>query len=806
MKINGVCLLFLFILIQVSHELIAQQAEPRVPREKNSFSGRVTDSAGNPLVAASVYIPDLKTGTQTGKDGTFVLNNLVSGGHLVELSYVGYSTQTEYVDIKGDVRKDFILSPSILENNEVVVTGVTAASHIRRSPVPVMVVRKEDLLKGVAVNLIDGLTKSPGISQISTGPAISKPVIRGLGYNRVIVVNDGIRQEGQQWGDEHGIEIDEYSVSKVEILKGPASLMYGSDALAGVINIISNPTLPSGTIRGNIISNYQTNNQLSGVGANLGGNNKGFSWNAYGSLKAASDYKNPYDGYVYNSKFNEKNWGGFLGLNGSRGYTHLILSSFRQALGIVEGDRDSNGNFIKRLPGGIETVPSDDDFKSTDPQFPHQHINHFKVIWDNSVWFGKSRVAINMSYQRNKRIEYGNPDQPAEQELFFDLETFTLNEIIHNPEKNGWKTSFGGTAMKQENKNKGSEVLIPEYKLWDAGVFLYTQKKIHKLSLSGGIRFDTRWMESELLKEGTEVKFPGFTKSFLNLSASAGLSYQSTPRLVWRLNLARGFRAPNMPELSSNGVHEGSNRYEYGNLDLKSETSIQADAGMDWNTEHLSFSVSLFYNNINNFIYYRKLQSVSGGDSLVEVDNDFIPAFKFDQRKASLAGFELSLDIHPHPLDWLHFENSFSFVNGKLSEAIEGTKNLPLIPAPKLLSELRGDFLTKGKIIRNLSLKLEADIVFAQNKPFTAFNTETPTPGYALINTGFNFDMMVKDKTLFSLYFVAQNIGDIAYQSHLSRLKYADTNPITGRMGVFGMGRNFSVKLNIPLSWSLVKG
>ena len=804
MKAKTFCLLAIIVSL-FTQELIAQQTEPRVLRETNSLSGKVTDSFGNPLIAASVYIPDLKIGTQTMVDGYFIFRNIAPGRHLIEVSYVGYSTLTDYLDINGDIVKNFILSPSILENNEVVVTGVTTATQIRRSPVPVRIVRKEDLMKGVAVNLIDGLSKEPGISQISTGPSISKPVIRGLGYNRVVVVNDGVRQEGQQWGDEHGIEIDEYSVSKVEILKGPASLMYGSDALAGVINIISNPTLPSGTIRGNIISNYQSNNQLRGVGANLGGNNKGFSWNAYGSLKAASDYKNPFDGHVYNSKFNEKNWGGFLGLNGSRGYTHLIVSNFRQALGIVEGERDNNGNFIKRLQGGIEAVPSDDDFKSTDPQIPHQHINHFKIVWDNSVWFGKGRVAINMSYQRNKRIEYGNADQPDEQELFFDLETFTLNEIIHNPEKNGWKTSFGGTAMKQENKNRGTEVLIPEYKLWDAGAFWYTQKKINKLSLSGGIRFDTRLMESQLLQEGAVVKFPGFKKSFLNLSASAGLSYQSTPRLVWRLNLARGFRAPNMPELSSNGVHEGSNRYEYGNLDLKSETSLQADAGMDWNTEHLSFSASLFYNNINNFIFYRKLQSVSGGDSLVEVDNDFIPAFKFDQRRASLAGFELSLDIHPHPLDWLHIENSFSFVNGKLSEAIEGTRNLPLIPAPKLLSELRGDFLTKGKFIRNLSLKLEADIVFAQNKPFAAFNTETPTPGYTLINTGFNFDMMIKEKTLFSLYFVIQNIADIAYQNHLSRLKYTDTNPITGRIGVFGMGRNFSIKLNIPLSWSLVK-
>ena len=189
--------------IQLPSLLFAQASDPTLAKDANSLSGKVTDSAGNPLIAASVYIPDLKAGTQTDKNGAYIFRNLASGRHLIEVSFVGYATLTEYADISGDVVKDFVLSPSILENNEVVVTGVTSATQIKRSPVPVMVVKREDLLKGVAVNLIDGLAKQPGISQISTGPAISKPVIRGLGYNRVVVVNDGVRQEGQQWGDEH---------------------------------------------------------------------------------------------------------------------------------------------------------------------------------------------------------------------------------------------------------------------------------------------------------------------------------------------------------------------------------------------------------------------------------------------------------------------------------------------------------------------------------------------------------------------------------------------------------------------------
>lgn len=154
------------------------------------------------------------------------------------------------------------------------------------------------------------------MSTLSTGPAISKPVIRGLSYNRVLTVNDGVRQEGQQWGDEHGIEVDEASVSKIELLKGPASIIYGSDAMAGVVNIITNVPVQNNTIKANISSNVQTNNRLRTLNANIGGNKNGFNWNLYSSNKAAADYRNKYDGYVYNSKFNEHNIGGYAGVNG----------------------------------------------------------------------------------------------------------------------------------------------------------------------------------------------------------------------------------------------------------------------------------------------------------------------------------------------------------------------------------------------------------------------------------------------------------------------------------------------------------
>jgi iron complex outermembrane receptor protein len=798
-------LIHLVLFLHIGNGLIAQVSETTLRKAtKNTLSGKVVDFKNNsPLEGATVYLNDLKIGVATASDGSFTLNNIPAGKHMAEISFVGYGTYSEYLVINGDVKRDFFLSPEIVERNEVVVTGVSGATQSRRTPTPIDVMKRQDLIQLPTTNLIDAITRKPGVAQLSTGPAISKPIIRGLGYNRVITVNDGVRQEGQQWGDEHGIEIDEYSVSRIEILKGPASLIYGSDAMAGVVNIITNVPAPEGTIRGNVIANYQTNNRLRGFGANLGANRNGINWNAYGSIKAAADYENKYDGRVYNSKFNEKNFGGYVGYNGSWGYSHLILSNFHQNLGLVEGERNDNGDFTKPLPGGGDGVPTTSDFNSTDPQIPKQQIDHFKLVSDNSFSIGTGRLALNIGYQSNQRKEFGNIDDPSEKELWFDLRSGTYSVVYHLAEKTSWRTSIGISGMQQTNKNKGAEVLIPEYSLFDIGGFLYSQKNWDKITMSGGLRFDNRSLDSKEFDESGDIKFRAFKRDFSNVSGSVGISYLPSQLVTLKFNVARGFRAPSIPELASNGAHEGTNRYEYGDQDLKSETSLQLDAGIELNSEHVSFEASAFYNSIDNFVFYRKLQSTSGGDSTLEVDGNFIPAFKFDQRKATLAGVEFVLDIHPHPLDWLHFENTFSFVRGQFKDGIEGVKNVPFIPATRLVSQLGGTFYKEGKTIRNLSIKLEMDASLDQSKAFTAYDTETPTPGYTLFNASIGGDIHSKKKTLFSLYFNAVNLTDEAYQNHLSRLKYAPLNMATGRTGVFNMGRNFNVKLNIPINGKL---
>ncbi|MBD0276637.1 MAG: TonB-dependent receptor [Flavisolibacter sp.] len=790
---------FLFGLLLFIQFLASAQKNPGI-----SLTGIITDTkTGQPLPGASVVISDAKVGTAADAAGRYHLKNIPAGHHLIEISSTGYTNAVVHVDMNTDKELNFSLQPSVAENIGVVITGVANATSIRKAPIPVTTVNRTDLLKTPATNIVDALTRQPGVSQVSTGPAISKPVIRGLGYNRVVVINDGVRQEGQQWGDEHGLEIDEASVVRAEVLKGPASLMYGSDALAGVINLLTNMPIAVGTVKANVLTSYQTNSGLASLHANIAGNQNGFNWNAYGTLRGAGDYKNRYDGRVLNSRFNESNFGGYMGINKKWGYSHLIFSRFYQNAGIVEGERDSaTGKFVLYGGSPLEHIASLQELKDREPTIPYQNIQHYKLALENNINLGKSLLKINGGYQDNKRREYGDVQQRNEAATFFDLKTITYQAHWQMPEMNHWRNTIGINGMYQLNRNRAEEVIIPDYNLNDIGGFVFTQALYQKISISGGLRFDHRSLRSHPLQQDTVIKFIAFDKNFSNFSGSAGISYEPSDAVTLKANIAQGFRAPNMAELGSNGAHEGTNRYEIGEKDLKSEKSFQVDAGAVYNAEHFTVNISAFTNNVNNFIYYRKLESMLGDDSIVLAEGKELMVFRFDQNNAFLRGFEASFDLHPHPLDWLHIENRFSVVRGQFRQSVDNTRNLPLIPAARLVSEVRGDFKNVSSSIKNMYARLELDNTFAQNHPFTAYNTETRTPGYSLLNTGLGADIVKKGTTLFSVHFAVNNITDQSYQSHLNRLKYTDVNNVTGRQGVYNMGRNFSLKLNVPFSWT----
>lgn len=779
---------------------------------QNKISGNIKDEQTKEiLTGVSVYISDLKTGATTDKEGNYKLENIKTGTYLFEISFIGYKKRVERIYISKDTVVDFLISQAVSELNEVVVTAVSRSTELKLSPIIIKPIDIGVLNQNSSTNLIDALKNVPGVNQITTGAGISKPTIRGLGYNRVISLYNGIRQEGQQWGDEHGIEIDEYSIDRIEIVKGPGSLMYGSDGIAGVLNFISPKAPPVGHIKTQLISNYQSNNNLIGYSLSNAGNKNGIQWLGRFSNKFAGNYQNRYDGKVYNSGFQEYNGSLFLGVTKKWGYSHLNLSTFNTTLNMVEGDRDSLGRFIFATPDGngstTEVSATTKDLSGYKIGFPHQDVNHLRVLSNNYFILKKGTINLDLGYQNNKRKEFGDVLNPNDKALFFDLNTFNYNLRYNLAEMKGWETSVGISGMQQSNTNKGLEFLIPEYNLFDIGGFVFTQKTFKKLTVAGGLRFDNRNISTKQLildsleapvsieDSTTNLKFKPFTKNYNSYSGSIGLSYQINKKSTIKFNLSRGFRAPNIAEISSNGKHEGTLRYEYGNADLKSEVSHQIDLAYFLNSDHVTFEFTPFANFISNYIFSEKLTSAFGGDSIPD-PSDPTPAYKFTQGNATLIGGEIYLDIHPHPFDWLHIENSFSYVQATQNNQSDSTKYLPFIPAPKYRGELKAQFKKVGKNLTNAYIKFGVDYYFQQDKFFSAYGTETGTPSYTLLSAGLGANVKAfKRSNFMSVYVSAENLADVAYQSHLSRLKYAPQNPLTGRNGVYNMGGNISLKL-----------
>ena len=681
-----------------------------------------------------------------------------------------------------------------LQLNELTVTGVTGDTKLKHSTAPVSIVTPQVLRATAASNIIDAIARQPGVSQLTTGSGISKPIIRGLGYNRVVVMSEGVRQEGQQWGDEHGVEVDAGSVNSVEILKGPASLMYGSDAMAGVVILHSQPTLAEGDLQARASTEYQTNNGLFAYTLSVAGNQKGFVWDARFSSKMAHAYKNKYDGYVPGSQFRERAGRLMLGVNKAWGHSRLTWTAYHLTPGIVEGERDPETGCLESSEGFTA--------HGYGKSLPFQQVKHYKAVWDNSLNLPNGNLKLILGYQQNRRQEF--EESADDYELFFKLHTLTYDLRYVTHEFDGWKLSTGIGGMYQKSGNKGEEFLIPEYRLFDFGIYTTATKTLgDRWTLNGGLRFDHRRLHGyEQIDEG-ELRFTDFSRHFNGLTGSIGAVCNINDHFNLRLNIARGFRTPNMSELASNGVHEGSIRYEIGSQQLKAEYSLQADLGLDFTSRYVSAQLALFANRIDNYIFTHRLAD--------EMEEGYL-TYAYTQGDAHLLGFEAGIDFHP--IHSVHFSNTFSLVDAQLMHQPADTKYLPHSPAPRWSSELKWELQHHShstvkhrherhpnhrSLLNNLYIAAGLDCYLKQTHIYSADDTETATPGYALVSLSAGTDIQIGGRKVAELYVVADNLLNKAYQNHLSRLKYADENVVTGRRGVFNMGRNITFKLVLPI-------
>ena len=791
------------------------------------ISGSIKDAeTKQPLRFCTVIVLPSEKGTTTDAAGTFSIalaQNNTSSKFLVSL--LGYVSDTFEISSKQN-NCEIFLKPTQGLLNQVVVTGVSKAMLIRENPVAIVAVSAKAIERTTESNIIDVLVKNvAGLNAVKTGPNISKPYIRGLGYNRVLTLYDGIRQEGQQWGDEHGIEVDAYNISKAEVIKGPASIMYGSDAVAGVVSLMPGmPVINDAKLHGKYLSEYQSNNGLVGNGMMLDYSKNRWAYALRGSYRIAKNYTNSIDGRVYNTGFREINVSSAVQYTDNNGYSDLNLTAYDDLQGIPDGSRDSlTRKFTKQIYEGImddiktRPIVSDAELNSYTLSPLHQHIQHYRMYCNNHYQAGNGTIDFLLAFQQNIRREYDHPTIPQQAGMYVRLNTVNYGFRYNAPVIFNTEISVGANGMYQNNKSKNAtDFPIPNYNLWDIGSYVYGKWKKERLTVSGGLRYDNRHLQGNNFYTDTNIvtgfskqaflpdtagaylQFPSFNKSFSGISLSLGATYQINERISLKANIARGYRAPNITEFASNGLDPGAHIIYLGNRDFIPEFSFQEDIGADMRLKDFDISASLFNNNVQNYIYLA-VQTGANGEPLVNAQGD--KTYQYRQSSAQLYGVEMTLNIHPSALKGFSIDNAFSIIDGFNREAAYKNKGvdgeyLPLIPPMKLFSAISRDLPTKSKTFSVLKLRAEMECNGAQHRYLALNNTETPTPGYTLFNFSVNTQIKYTKTNNLQLQVCVNNIFDKAYQSNLSRLKYFEyyTQSPNGHLGIYNMGRNICLR------------
>ncbi len=815
----------------IKHLLIVLLLLP-LALQAQTLTGQVLDAAGRPVPFASVAVPTLSQGTTADESGRFTLPGLPAGAQKLQVSAVGYASATPGITLPTDKVLTIRLTAEGKTLGEVVVTGVGRATEIRRSPVPIAALSGKEIRITANSNAIDAAVRGiPGLNAVTTGPNISKPFIRGLGYNRVLTMFNGLRQEGQQWGDEHGIEVDGYGVDRVEVVKGPASLLYGSDAVAGVVNLIpALPKGPNGELHGEALAEYQGVNGMIGNSLAFNYQKDGFQAGVRGSHRLARDYSNAVDGRVYNTGFAETQLTGMVGLKKNWGGVHLWLTSYDNRQEIPDGSRDSlsrrftrqvfeaNTDDIKNRP-----LVSDEELRSYRIADLRQRIRHYRAFATSEVRLGTGELRLLLGVQQNHRQEFNHPTATNQPGLALQLTTVNYQASYLLAPTNGYELTLGANGMSQDNQHlNATDFAIPPYRLFDLGGFGVLKKAFGALELTSGLRYDVRqvrWDDFYVAPNpttgfdaaagpatpGANLQYPSFRRSYTGLSASLGGSYALGERLVLRANIARGYRAPNVPEIGSNGLDPGAHIIYLGNRDFTPEFNVQQDLGLLYKAPDFEASVEVFYNRVNNFIYQARQYDASGQALRDAVGNS---TYKFQQSAANLYGGEVAFNIHPTALPWASLRTGAALVIGRnenpeLRERVgDAGRYLPLIPAANSRSELRFTAPERaGSRLAGSYFRFTMDATAAQNRFYAVDGAETRTAGYVLCGAGVGTTLRTKaGREAVQLVLQADNLFDVAYQAHLNRLKYFEyyTASPTGRLGIFSPGRNLSAKVVVP--------
>jgi len=720
---------------------------------QQTLTGTVRDQENQqPVEGVNVFIPELQKGTITDADGRFTLGGLPAGQLKVQFSHIGYQNIIRNMELKNDTStpREVALKPTVIESEAVVVSaGNYSTQHDNAIKIELLKPRQLDRLS--APSLMGKLRKIPGVDMIGKGQGVTKPVIRGLSNSNILVLNNGVKLENFQFSENHPFMVDEFGTDRVEVIKGPASLLYGSDAVGGIINVLREKPAPTGTIEGDITQKYHTNTRGYVTNVGVKGTTGNFFWGVRGGRKSHADYISGSDRVVPNTRFLNQSFHAFTGVNPSFGSFKLYYDYYEKDLGMS-------------VPG-LDTLVNGQD---RDNEMWYQDLDNHMVLSKNTFYLDPVKIDADFSLQSNHRQLVTMQQTPVDMRM----NTWSA-DVKARYEFNGYSDLIVGVQAVRKDNDNGDAInrVLPDHQVRDVGVFgLLQYSASQKLKTQAGFRWDHRNInipgQPRTGRENSERLAP-LDRSYGDVSGSLGATYRLNSTMLLRANLSSGYRTPNVAELTQQGLH--GNRFEEGNRTLGSQNNYEADLSFHYHCCHALLDVSGYYNHVNDYIYL-----APAGESTPEG----YEIYRYSQDDARLYGGEVRFEIRP--VEWFDATATYSKTIGEQQDGA----NLPFIPQDKLQAGVR---LESGPwaFFRTLYTGVETTYAFEQDRPS---RFETSTDAYFLVDLTLGGEMEIAGRRL-QLGISVDNLMDEAYIHHLSTLK-----PLQYR----NMGRNIVFSLKIP--------
>jgi len=775
-----------------------------------TFLGELIDfHDGTPISAANIYIKNTDRYVISDFDGKFKIENLCKGDLTLVISHIGCETKTVTYNIISDTFKSINIEHHIEELNEVSVTGVVSRKETKTAQETVL--KAKTLEKYSSSNLGDALKEVSGVSSINTGNGIVKPMINGMHSSRILILNNDVRLQDQEWGIEHAPNIDINSIDQVSVIKGAGTLAYGGDAIGGIVVI--NPSRPilKDTLFGKTIIGGKTNGRGYNISTKLNKNYKsGWFANIQASVKQNGDFETP--NYVLtNTGLKSQGLSFQVGKKQFESGFEIFYSYLNNEIGILSSSHIGNVNdLINAINSKQPSIIRDFSYGIDNPKQEVVHhllkTKYFKRFKN----FGK--VSLQYDYQNNNRLEFDirRGELRNDAALDLSLQTHTLLADVNMDSNLNRKLNFGILARYQDNyaPDTGLRRLIPNYEKYDLGAYLTTEWLVNdKLLLDAGFRYDftrvdafkfyrlSRWQE-----RGYDVDFPEFEVprddissgniftnpvfDFHNISASIGSRYDINETSYLLANYSLSSRPPNPAELFSDGLHHSAARIELGDLRLDSEISNRLSITYGYKKNDFNFIIDAFYNIINDYMYLRP-------SGVLQSNRGAFPVWEYEQTNATLFGADLTMSYD--------FTNQFNWLNK--TSIIKGydENNLPLIDMPAFSTLNR----IKYSIPKwhNFSASLQSEWVFEQNEfPNFNFIVDNPTTGepelldistppaaYNLFHFYSDATFNLTDKTKLNIAFAINNLLNTSYRNYLNRLRYFADD----------LGRNITLQLKL---------